>query len=188
MLKSQNIESCIQLLKWRQLSWFDHNLDLAIKKSLSDQRVDRVLRLSRQIVSAFSSSWTRTKTLADVQQQRGLPLKKRKGDVSTRWGLTSLMLKRIKEQLDAIRIVLGNNRRASHLVPIWQDCDVIDSVIVVLSPLEQLTDLLSGEKRVTCSVVKPLIKHIIENILSDKEDNKSRYTVLCIIDYTMREI
>ena len=73
-----NVKLACQLLKWRQLSCFDHNLDLAIKKSLYDQRVDRVLRLSRQIVSAFSSSWTRTKTLADIQQQRGLPLKKLK--------------------------------------------------------------------------------------------------------------
>ena len=131
--------------------------------------MDRVLHLSRQIVSAFSSSWTRTKTFADVQQQRGLLLKKLKGDMSTCWGLTSLMLNQIKEQLHAICIVLRNDRKASHLVPTWQDCDVIDSVIVILSSLEQLTDLLSGEKRVPCSVIKPLIKHIFENILSDKD-------------------
>ena len=168
---ASNVKLACQLLKWRQLSCFDHNLDLAIKKSLSDQRVERVLRLCCHIVSAFSCSWTRAKTLADVQQQRGLPLKKLKGDVSTRWGSTSSMLERIKKQLDAIRIVLGNDRKASHLMPTWQDCDVIDSVIVILSPLHQLTDLLSSDKRVTCSVIKPLIKHIFESILSDKEED-----------------
>ena len=56
-------------------------------------------------------------------------------------------------------------------MPTWQDCDVIDSVIVILSPLHQLTDLLSSDKRVTCSVIKPLIKHIFESILSDKEED-----------------
>uniref|UniRef100_A0A1X7VK75 DUF659 domain-containing protein n=1 Tax=Amphimedon queenslandica TaxID=400682 RepID=A0A1X7VK75_AMPQE len=37
---ASNVKLACQLLNWRQLSCFDHNLDLAIKKSLSDQRVD----------------------------------------------------------------------------------------------------------------------------------------------------
>ena len=78
------------------------------------------------------------------------------------------MIRRIKEQLEP---VLGNDRKVSHLVPTWQDCDVIDSVIAVLVPLEGLTDLLSGEKRVTCFAIKPLLKHRYENILSDKEED-----------------
>ena len=81
------------------------------------------------------------------------------------------MIRRIKEQLEPIRTVLGNDRKVSHLVPTWQDCDVIDSVIAVLVPLEGLTDLLSGEKRVTCSAIKLLLKHRFENILSDKEED-----------------
>ena len=78
------------------------------------------------------------------------------------------MIRRIKEQLEPIRTVLGNARKVSHLVPTG---DVIDSVIAVLVPLEDLTDLLSGEKRVTCFAIKPLLKHIFENILSDKEED-----------------
>ena len=72
---ASNIRLACQLLKWRQLTCFGHNLDLAVRKGLSDHRVDRVLHLSRQIVTAFSSSWKRTKSLADIQQQKGLPLK-----------------------------------------------------------------------------------------------------------------
>uniref|UniRef100_A0A1X7USY6 Uncharacterized protein n=1 Tax=Amphimedon queenslandica TaxID=400682 RepID=A0A1X7USY6_AMPQE len=78
------------------------------------------------------------------------------------------MLERIKEQIETICIVLGNDRKTSHLLPTRQDFDVIDSVLVVLSPLEQLTDLLSSNKRVTCSAITPL-EHIFDNILFDKK-------------------
>ena len=65
------------------------------------------------------------------------------------------MLKLLKEQLEWL--FLGNEQKASYLAPTWQDCDVINSVLSVLSrlssfvlaSLEDLTDLLSGEIRVT---------------------------------------
>lgn len=38
-------------------------------------------------------------------------------------------------------------------MPTWQDSDVIDSIIEALDPLEVLTDLLLGEKRVTSSAI-----------------------------------
>ena len=44
---ASNIRLACQLLKWRQLTCFGHNLDLAVRKGLSDNRVDRVLYLSR---------------------------------------------------------------------------------------------------------------------------------------------
>ena len=76
------------------------------------------------------------------------------------------MITRIIEQKEAIRVVLGQDRKTSYLVPSWQDLDVLRSVICVIKPLQEITDTLSGEKRVTCSVVKPLLKVINENILA----------------------
>ena len=38
-------------------------------------------------------------------------------------------MKRILEQQDAIRMVLGQDRKVSHLVPTWQDFDVLESVL-----------------------------------------------------------
>ena len=98
-----------------------------------------------------------------------MPSKKLRGDVSTRWGSTAFMVVTIKEQLGAIRIVLSNDRKATRLVPTWQDCDVLDAIIAVVQPLAELTDLLSGEKRVTSSAIKRLVTHITSGILIGKE-------------------
>lgn len=95
-------------------------------------------------MAMFSSSWKRTKALQEALQQQGLPVRKLRADVATRWGSTIFMLKRIKEQIDTICITLSNDRKVSNLVPTWQDSDVIEAVIAALDPLKDLTDLLSG--------------------------------------------
>ena len=52
------------------------------------------------------------------------------------------------EQQDAIHIVLSQDRKVSYLVPTWQDFDVLKSVLEAVKGFADLTDLLSGEKRV----------------------------------------
>ena len=108
-------------------------------------------------MSFFSYSWKRQKELREAQQQKNLPEKKLKGDVVTRWGSKVEMMQRIMEQQDAIHIVLSQDRKVSHLVPTWQDFDILESVLEAVKDFLDLTDLLSGEKRVTCSAIKPLI-------------------------------
>ena len=168
-----NIKLACTLLKWNRLSCFGHNLDLAVNKGLDDPRVDRVLSLSKKIVAAFSYSWKRKRDLRVAQEQHGLPQKKLKAAVSTRWGSQIDMVVRIIEQRDAIRVVLGQDRKASHIVPTWQDFDVLESVKAAVEPLRSLTDLLSGEKRVTWSAIKPLLRCINDKLLVHKDDDSA---------------
>ena len=166
-----NIKLACQLLKLKRLSYFGHNLDLAINKGLKDSRIDQVLGLCRRVIASFSYSWKRQRDLREIQQQKDLPLKKLKGDVCTRWGSTTDMIERIVEQQDAIRVILSQDRKVSHLVPSWQDFDVIKSVLEAVKGFKDLTDLLSGEKRVTCSAIKPLIEVIHYKMVIPKDDD-----------------
>ena len=68
------------------------------------------------------------------------------------------MVKRMVEQQDAVHVVLGQDTRVSHPVPICQDLDILQSVLDALKDFDKLTDLLSGEKHLTCSAIKPIIK------------------------------
>lgn len=163
-----NIKLACELLTWMRVSCFGHNLDLAINKGLNDPRIDRVIGLCRKVVSSFSYSWKRQKELREAQRQKNLPEKKLKGDVITRWGSKVEMMQRIMEQQDAIRIVLSQDRKVSHLVPTWQDFDVLESVLEAVKGFADLTDLLSGEKRITCSAIKPLIEVINSKIVAPK--------------------
>ena len=62
-----NIRVACQLLGWFQLKCFSHNLDLAIHKGLADRRVERVIRICRQIVAAFSYSWKKRRELIEEE-------------------------------------------------------------------------------------------------------------------------
>ena len=83
------------------------------------------------------------------------------------------MIKRILEQQDAIRVVLAQDRKTSHLVLSWQDFDVLQSVMAAIEPFQNLTDLLSGERRITCSAIKPLLKVINDKMVSPKEEDST---------------
>ena len=93
------------------------------------------------------------------------------------------MIWRIKEQLEPLRTVLGNDRKFSHCTNLARlQCYRLSHC--GSCPLEALKDLLSGEKRVTCSAIKPLLKHIFENILSDKEED---ITLTCQLEAKIKQ-
>ena len=52
------------------------------------------------------------------------------------------MVTRLLEQEVAVRAVLSEDRKTSHLIPSWQDIDVLESISKALSPISKLTDFL----------------------------------------------
>ena len=118
---ASNMKRACSLLNLLRLRCFGHNLDLAVRKAFDDSRITKVLRVCRQIVAKFSQSWKKKRDLATAQHEKQLPSHKLKADCTTRWGSTLEMLKCIIEQQEAIQIVLASDRKASHLIPSWQD-------------------------------------------------------------------
>ena len=167
-----NMVNTTSRLNWLRLSCFGHNLHLAITNSLKcDDRSLRALGLSRKIVSAFSVSWKKHRGLAKAQSDHSLPSHTLIADCPTRWGSVHKMVARILEQITAIRLVLSADHKCSHLLPTWQDTEILEVINNVLSPLADLTDLLSGEKYVSVSSIKAVINHIHNDALSAKDDD-----------------
>ena len=82
------------------------------------------------------------------------------------------MIERILEQQKAISAVLAEDRKNWHHMPTDQEFSVLETVAAVLKPLSVFTDALSGEKHLTISAVRPLLKHIVDEILAvSAEDN-----------------
>ena len=80
------------------------------------------------------------------------------------------MISQVLEQEKALRQVSFVDRKTAHLVPTWQDLEVLESINRALAPLADFT-LLSGEKYVTFSALLPLLKHIIDDILCEDEED-----------------
>ncbi|KAI7789530.1 putative zinc finger BED domain-containing protein 1-like [Triplophysa rosa] len=81
------------------------------------------------------------------------------------------MIERVLDQEKAISQVLKADKKTRHLVPSWQDVDVMESVKKALSPLKDFTDALSGEDYVSISYVKPVLHLLKVNILSLNDED-----------------
>ena len=145
--------------------------NLAVGKAIADPRVDMVLRVCQQVVTKFSQSGKKNRELTIAQHEKQLPSHKLKGDCRTPWGST-LEMKRILEQQEAIRVGLATERKTCD---ISQDFDVMDLLLAALGPLGELTDALSAEKTYYNSAVCPLLTHLSQEIMKE-EDTDSSHT------------
>jgi hypothetical protein len=81
------------------------------------------------------------------------------------------MIQRVIEQEKAISQVLRAERKTRHLVPSWQEMDVLESVSKTLGPLIEFTDALSGEEYVSVSYLKHLLHLLNNTVLTPAEDD-----------------
>ena len=76
------------------------------------------------------------------------------------------MIGRVLEQSKALSQVLSKDKKTRHLVPTWQDTDVLESINNALGPLQEFTDALSGEAYVSVSYLKPVL-HLLRTSTPD---------------------
>ncbi|KAL0147863.1 hypothetical protein M9458_056822, partial [Cirrhinus mrigala] len=155
-------------LGWPWLNCFGHNLHLAVTNAIASEkdRTVRALGLCRNLVNTFSMSWLKRRDLKKAQMEADIPQHNLVLDVSTRWGTKQKMIDRVLEQIPAIRRVLIDDRKHGHLNPTWQDVSVLESINAALKPVADFTDVLSGEKYVTVSSVKPVLDLLKDELLS----------------------
>ena len=166
-----NFIAAFQTLEWPRISCFGHNLDLAVNKALNIERVQQAIRRCHALVEVFSRSWKKYRDLRQKQTELGLKQKKLISDVVTRWGSTYQMIARILEQQQAICAVPAEDRKNWHQMPSDHEFSVLEAVDSVLRPLHVFTDALSGEKYITISAIRPLLKHIVEDVLAVASDD-----------------
>lgn len=137
----------------------------------SDKRLKRATGLCKNAVGAFSHSWKRKRDMTELQEKYDLPKHALITECSTRWGSRCRMIERFLEQKKALTEVLENDKKTRHLVPTWQDTDVLKSVLAAIKPLLNFTDSLSGEKYVSVSCVKPVLDLFRDEILKVSTDD-----------------
>ncbi|KAF0031713.1 hypothetical protein F2P81_016268 [Scophthalmus maximus] len=134
-----------------------------------DSRVDRAVGVCKKVVSTFSYSWKKKSALSKAQQRLHLPPHQLVTESLTRWGSRQKMVARVLEQQKAITEVLSSDKNNRHLIPMWQDIDVLESMNAALTLLLEFTDSLSGESYVTVSYVKPVLHLFRSNLLKVNE-------------------
>ncbi|XP_024859016.1 E3 SUMO-protein ligase ZBED1-like [Kryptolebias marmoratus] len=99
----------------------------------------------------------------------GLSQHKLTTESPTRWGSRYKMIAHLLEQEKAITQVLAADGTTRHLVPTWQDIEILDSVSKALGSLHEFTDALSAENYVTVSCLKPVLELFKSDLLQPKD-------------------
>ena len=133
--------------------------------------MDRAVGVCKKVVSAFSYSWKKKSALSKAQQRLNLPTHQLITESPTRWGSRQKMVARVLEQQKAIIDVLSADKNNRHLIPTWQDIEVLESMNAAVTPLLEFTDSLSGESYVTVSYVKPVLHLFRTNLLKLNEED-----------------
>lgn len=102
------------------------------ERSGKDKRIERAIGVCRRVVSAFSYSWKKKRDLAQAQETQTPRLVT---ESPTRWGSRQKMVGRMLELEKAIRQVLSADTKSRHLIPSWQDIEVLQSFHKALNPL-----------------------------------------------------
>ncbi|XP_062312171.1 E3 SUMO-protein ligase ZBED1-like [Osmerus eperlanus] len=181
----------LQLNKWANLGCFGHRLHNAIERSVQNApgpqgcAISRATGVCKKVVSTFSYSWKKQKALMTAQNELSLPLHKLITESPTRWGSRLKMMERVLEQEKAITQVLAGDKKTRHLVPTWQDIQVLESVTAALKPLQDFTDALSGEAYVSVSYLKPVINLLNAEVLNlSKDDTElTKEIKIKVLDY-----
>ncbi|XP_056119514.1 E3 SUMO-protein ligase ZBED1-like [Rhinichthys klamathensis goyatoka] len=167
-----NMVKAADLNKWTRLQCFGHRLHLAVENAVKkDGRIDRAVGVCKKLVSHFSHSWKASDALAKVQKELNLPSHCLISECQTRWGSRQMMISRILEQQQALTQVLSADKKVRHLIPTWQDIDVLESVSKSLGPLLDFTDALSGDEYVSVSFVKPVLQLFNTSLLEMQEED-----------------
>ena len=113
----------------------------------------------------------------------------------TRWGSTLAMLERLQEQQAPIAAVLVDDRSHRHLVPDVQEWVLIEELITILKPFQQATEIMSGSKYPTVSMLRPLIIKLLNHTLKiDDQDRPDLHAMKEVVAtdlccrYSLREI
>ncbi|KAI5105043.1 zinc finger BED domain-containing protein 1-like, partial [Silurus meridionalis] len=166
-----NIVKAVTLNNWTRLQCFGHRLHLAIQNAIKvEPRISRANSLCKKLVGHFSHSWKK-KMLAEAQEELQLPQHALITSCPTRWGSMQQMIDRVLEQQRALSQVLSADRKTRHLVPQWQDTDVLESVSKALGPLQEFTDALSSENYISVSYVKPVLHLLNTKILAVEDED-----------------
>lgn len=136
-----------------------------------DGRIDRAVGVCKKLVSHFSHSWKASDALTKVQKELNLPSHCLISECQTRWGSRQMMISRILEQQQALTQVLSADKKLRHLIPTWQDIDVLESVSKSLGPMLDFTDALSGDEYVSVSFVKPVLQLFNTSLLEMREED-----------------
>lgn len=149
-----------------------HTVNLAVKKALELPNVNKIIGSGKSIVTYIRQSNNACQQLKESAQEQGFPTLALIQEVETRWNSARDMLDRLHEMYPAVVTVLVNNDRFN-LIPADNTRSNMKVLCDFLSDFDSATQIVSGEKYPTISLIKPLLRTLINHCIVDVSQDSS---------------
>nr|XP_022910860.1 zinc finger BED domain-containing protein 1-like [Onthophagus taurus] len=144
-------KAIIDDLQLNHFRCYAHTLNLVAKKGINN--IELITSKLRVIIGHFKRSTSDNEKFF-IQQRQPYPNKNPRKliqDVVTRWNSTFYMLERFCELEEAIRTTISLIKKELSVIT-SDEWDIIKELVTILKPLENVTNIICGEKYVTASL------------------------------------
>ncbi|XP_031723827.1 zinc finger BED domain-containing protein 1-like [Anarrhichthys ocellatus] len=146
-----------------------HSLQRSVTVSLLNSAFDDVLAKCREVVGHFKRSPASAAELEHQQIEHGQKKESLVQDIPTRWNSTLDMIKSVRRNEQPLRDVL-TTQDTEIAMPTTAEMDNLQRLETLLEHCRDVTELLGGEKYVSCSVVLPAFCHLSRVMESSDDD------------------
>ncbi|KAL2088070.1 hypothetical protein ACEWY4_012284 [Coilia grayii] len=166
---ARNMVAAARELPFEHLPCIAHSVHRAVTVSLHNSPFDSALAKCRKLVGHFKHSPANALELE--RQQVALNQRKEEltQEVATRWNSTLEMIKRVNRNVEPLRAALALHS-TKVAMPTATELEKTKKLEAVLEHCRYVTDLLGGEKFVSCSVVMPALCHL-SRVMEITEDD-----------------
>ncbi|XP_060859967.1 E3 SUMO-protein ligase ZBED1-like [Metopolophium dirhodum] len=155
-----------------------HSIQLAVNNGLGQDGITTLIQLSSKMVGHFKHSNVAKHALTKMQEQLGLTQQSLIQSCKTRWNSVYMMLDRLYANRCAVTNVLADRNTtnvsiAKKLEITESDWTKMETLIILLKPLQIVTTVFCAETHSPVSMVRPLLSKVIEKHFQlNKDDNE----------------
>ncbi|XP_038149644.1 E3 SUMO-protein ligase ZBED1-like [Cyprinodon tularosa] len=166
---ARNMIAAARQLPFEHMPCIAHSVHRAVTVSLTNSPFDSALAKCRKVVGHFKHS---PANQAQLEQQQVAHHQKKESlvqEVSTRWNSTLEMIKRVQRNAEPLRDALALHA-TNVAMPTATELEKLKKLEAVLEHCRYVSELLGGEKFVSCSVVLPTLCHL-SRVMEVTEDD-----------------
>ena len=167
---ASDIKKAVNLGGYDWVGCMGHTVNLGVKKALELPNVNKIIGSGKAIVTYIRQSNIACQQLKESALEQGLPTLALLQEVDTRWNSAKDLLERLYEMYPAIVSVLAENNRIN-LIPADNTHLNMKVLCDFLSDFDAATQIVSGEKYATISLIKPLLRTLTNHCSEDSDDS-----------------
>ncbi|XP_077065477.1 E3 SUMO-protein ligase ZBED1-like [Siphateles boraxobius] len=166
---ARNMIAAARQLPFEHMPCIAHCVHRAVTVSLTNSPFDSALSKCRKVVGHFKHS---PANQAELEQQQVAHHQKKESlaqEVSTRWNSTLEMIKRVQRNAEPLRDALALHTTKVAMLTATE-LEKLKKLEAVMEHCRYVSELLGGEKFVSCSVVLPALCHL-SRVMEVTEDD-----------------